>query len=1066
MISGRKEEVETVRRWLEDEPDLLEIQAESVDEAVAFLAVVTNRVAENEKIPLAFRGIVLKEAETWRSLGGRKSGQLVVLRGDASDIAFEIQRSGNHVALARPKGGIEKHNTVPLPRLSRQELTGALSQMGLDESRSWRLLDETMRSLSVLRRVLGKVDRPPEWARPDRAPDLLPALMAGAWNDKHSADREILAALAQRPYEELKNRLQSFVGVEDPPLMRVGTVWKLTAPTDGWLRLGRYLTEDDFDRLREAVEEVLGEEDPRFELPPGERWTAELQGKALAHSGWLREGLAQTLVLLAVHGEQARVCLRMSPEEIAKIVVYKLLYGASEDRWGALADLLPILAEAAPDEFLRAVEDSLEVSPPPVMSLFGDMEPFFDSSAHTNLLWALEALAWSPAYLGRASLVLGRLAVLDPGGTISNRPANSLRDVLLPWRRHTSASVEQRLTAIDLLVRSESQAGWELLLELLPQDHSMTLGTSTLRWRDWDAGASEPITKEEYKQYVGAIGHRILEAAQRHGGWEHVVQRLTAFDLESRRRIRDELQKISKRPDDKESRGQLCDALRQIVTEHRQNPEADGVLPVAEIDELETLLRSLEAGDPVHRFSWLFDSSFPEIPLPEQPNYEVLDREIMERRDQAVEAILETEDVEALLAFAQKVQFPGLVGASAARIVAAEKIEDILLRRTLGSEDRALRHCGVAFVEQRSALAGEDWIDSRLTRAQQEGWPQAALVDLCCGFPLETETWDKIRELGEELERAYWGKVQLQGLANPSEKEIAIAQLLSADRAADAVVLARHRETEALSSELLAQTLEELARCRTVDDQRQLPTPQQIGSLFEALENQRDLDSSRLARLEWLYLEILEGSRCPPRTLYRHLARDPALFAELVSLVFLPKGQDSPEGEDRPVDERNADRVVKGYRLLQSWNAIPGTRDDGSIDEEALWQWVQEARAKCTDLDRREAGERMIGVMLATAPVGGDGIWPSEEVRSIIEEAWSRNLESGISMGVGNRRGFVTVVTAGAEERKLENQYRQDAEALASSWPHTSAMLQAMADSYKSLAYQLERRAEEDELRP
>ena len=84
--------------------------------------------------------------------------------------------------------------------------------------------------------------------------------------------------------------------------------------------------------------------------------------------------------------------------------------------------MLPTLAEASPGGFLDAVDTGLDS---------GGLNAVFDpetestpfaSPTHTGLLWALEALAWSPEYLGSAALALARLAQIDPGGSWANRP--------------------------------------------------------------------------------------------------------------------------------------------------------------------------------------------------------------------------------------------------------------------------------------------------------------------------------------------------------------------------------------------------------------------------------------------------------------------------------------------------------------------------------------------------------------------------------------------------------------------------------------------------------------------
>jgi hypothetical protein len=100
-----------------------------------------------------------------------------------------------------------------------------------------------------------------------------------------------------------------------------------------------------------------------------------------------------------------------------------------------MEDVVPLLAEAAPDPFLRALAKSANGTSLPAVLLFQDVgdQHWNAGSPHTGFLWALEGLAWSEQYLGYAAEVLAQLAELDPGGRLSNRPAASLEAIFRPW---------------------------------------------------------------------------------------------------------------------------------------------------------------------------------------------------------------------------------------------------------------------------------------------------------------------------------------------------------------------------------------------------------------------------------------------------------------------------------------------------------------------------------------------------------------------------------------------------------------------------------------------------------
>jgi hypothetical protein len=77
--------------------------------------------------------------------------------------------------------------------------------MGLPEERAYSLTKESKRNLLVLRRLLAKerAIHSPDWTKSENVRSLIPALLAGAWDDTTEADREAIAALAGKPYQDV-----------------------------------------------------------------------------------------------------------------------------------------------------------------------------------------------------------------------------------------------------------------------------------------------------------------------------------------------------------------------------------------------------------------------------------------------------------------------------------------------------------------------------------------------------------------------------------------------------------------------------------------------------------------------------------------------------------------------------------------------------------------------------------------------------------------------------------------------------------------------------------------------
>jgi hypothetical protein len=91
---------------------------------------------------------------------------------------------------------------------------------------------------------------------------------------------------------------------------------------------------------------------------------------------------------------------------------------------------------------------------------------------------ALETLrVGSEVYLSRAILILAELATHDPGGIYSNRPANSIVTILLPWFPQTTASIDKRIASFRGIQRNFPNIAWKTVINLLPNRHQVSMGS-------------------------------------------------------------------------------------------------------------------------------------------------------------------------------------------------------------------------------------------------------------------------------------------------------------------------------------------------------------------------------------------------------------------------------------------------------------------------------------------------------------------------------------------------------------------------------------------------------------
>jgi hypothetical protein len=286
-------------------------------------------------------------------------------------------------------------------------------------------IDLTRVNRTQVRQAASGTYEDPLWLR--QGMELLPAILAGAWDTTNEMDRAVIERIdGNSSCSEIEVRLRPFLRDADPPFDLEGSVWKVRAPMDAFIHVGPLIGSEQASRLRGAMLEVFSRVEP--EADPDQVVSFTKRSPA-GHSEWLRDGLALTFLLFAIWSRTAGVSLgSQTGREYADSLLGDLP-GLNSDPpvLEGLKSQLPLLAEAAPAPLLAALEHMLEGNGDLIRPIFEEHEDLlFPQYKHTGVLWALETIAWDPAYFRRAVLVLAGLAAIDPGVRITNTPANSL----------------------------------------------------------------------------------------------------------------------------------------------------------------------------------------------------------------------------------------------------------------------------------------------------------------------------------------------------------------------------------------------------------------------------------------------------------------------------------------------------------------------------------------------------------------------------------------------------------------------------------------------------------------
>jgi transcriptional regulator with XRE-family HTH domain len=970
FLASREEEVKKLQAWLDGPPSAMVIEARSPAETIDFVAAYSRGPSRAEWF--GARALIVETRDAWRSVSAAAGAGLLLIAHPSlsieQELVAEAVRQGHRVLISSAQAARETMSSIQLPRAYRHDLEKELASSGLNEESSRRLAREAGGNLTVLKRLLGRVPGTnlPEWSRASEASALVPMLLAGSWDESSESDCSAIAKLSGRPYRDVVEVVERWRMASDSPFSHVGSHWRLVSRDDSWHFLASAVTADHFRRFEEIALEVLAQDDPISELSLPQQWIARRDRKDPRYSQALRNGLVETLAFLGANPE--RLPSVPGTERRIEDVVRKLLDRQECLRWVSLSNQLPLLAEAGPEAFLETVERDLKRSGSAVMKLFEQEDSLpWPTSRYASLLWSLEVLAWNRDWLPRVSLILAALDERTSGEKLGSYPSRSLMEIFAPWLPQTSAPAEERIKILKKLVESRRDAGWRLLIGLLPNQLPFSTEIYRPLWRDWALDwVGRPPTTDQWQQAV-ASAHLLLEQlGEDLERWKEIIRLFEHLPGPARTEFLERLNALATRPLDGNARDAISESLRKKVSEHRRFANANWVLPAQVLSELEKLQRAFEPEDPVRRNAWLFGRHWQVLDILEGMGG------VDEVRRSTLQEIFDRGGWEGIQRLVREVEAPEAVGIALADLC-PDQTELRILPDFLSLDDEKTLLFAKAYVAGRFRKERWDWVN----RLKMDHWSVEEVGQLLVALPFERKTWDFAAAKGDEVATWYWNNSPFPRGEEGDDTNHAVTMLLRHKRTFQAFVVlqaALHRKV-ALESSLLMDAIETWLATGAGGLGRIQGFAFLILSLFQELQEraaQKDsgTDVNRLAKLEWACLGLLNGHPTSPVTLHGLLRDEPESFVELLSLVFRPK--DQPAEESNEISEEERQRAQNAYRLLKSWRKIPGSRDDRTIDETALLAWVQKARSLAKDRGLLEICDSRIGEVLAHDPHGYD----------------------------------------------------------------------------------------------
>jgi len=617
LLAGRDSATADLTQALRQPPQVITVTAASQTEALA--VVCASLVADSSEVAsFRARALVVSGEGAWGRLVDSAAPLVLIPTFEEPDVATALD-DGHRVVVPVSRDVPPRGHLVAVPALDRQAAAEAFlsGRPALGRTRADRYAGHASRNVISFRRTIARIPtvKKPSWAHGEQGRRLAPLVLAGVWSDETEGDREAVEALTCRTYDEVEGDLATWSAREDTPVYRSGRTWRLVSRDDVWDLVSPLITPTDLARFHTVAARVLREPDPALDVEPRRRFMAAVVGEPPTYSARLRAGLAETSAFLAGHVGHGRLRDGDTGEEHADRVVRDVMDGINADHtgrgWQSLVDVLPLLAEASPQTFLRAVEGGLAGDNPAAATLFMDGDTASlpgVTSPHIHLLWALMVLCWSENDVSRAAMMLARLATIDPEPDARNRPrpAGCLADVFSLWSPQTSAPWALRLAIVDRLRSRRPGVTWPLLLAMIPVRFALSPPPHRPRWQDWPQHPPEEITRDHLIAAVAEVVTRLLDDVGKDADrWADLVAHLENLPDLDRDRVLAGLDALN--PDGLAEPGRtgLWRALTDFVQTHRHHL---GGMPDNLVRRMETIAARFVPSSPVDRHADLFNA--------------------------------------------------------------------------------------------------------------------------------------------------------------------------------------------------------------------------------------------------------------------------------------------------------------------------------------------------------------------------------------------------------------------------------------------------------------------------
>jgi hypothetical protein len=1025
------------------EPECTLVLSNSDKESLYFI-VGTLLASENAKTYIS-KTLVIGSPKDFNSIVNSDFKLILVMTFYDRELIDSALQQGHTVFVACDRNiNSNVYITIEINDMDEQDFDKALESSGFTTEKVRLLSSESLRDISTLRFILEYEKFIPEWQNTNDLKDCMAIIFTNSWDESYEIDRWVLEMLSEKNYlNDLDLIVKGLSGSNEKLLRNEDKKYYVAAPQLSFFSIKGKIPSSFFKNYREIVINVLTDVNPFVNMDSSERFTAQLRGLNQNCSNNLRRGLCHTLITISK--SDLRIEATPSANWVYEIVC-EILQNKNSENWKTLHPVLDLIVECSPEGFLDSLEIQLKEDDNVIKGLFNSDGDYFMFSQHyyTNLLRALEKLAWNEKYFERSVECLVRLSVIDPGGSLANRPINSLKEIYSPWFSQTYTNAQNRNKVLHRLRNIYPEQVFEVALSIM--DYSSTIfPTETPIYENHEVKVNSDSSLEMYHAQLGAIDIiSDLNAV--------TEKQLSSLLYATYRVFPDVREKIYKiiRQYSNNTMYDFWESLGKYISIQKQETVKREKLPTVEFDILWEVYQKISPEDDFEKTQRWFNSSHPHI-IDEAENFDSdsrYDGNINHSiRVKVLQQLIDDHGLEKVIEKGKSYKVSNYFGSAIADIIETDKDIDLFLHQNLGSKLNV--QCIQGFVLRKVYNHSSEWAFAIYTQLNNVVEIQDAAVTLTA-LNNQTEVIDFISNESTEQQRIFWQYV------NPIFPKLTIDQIHKAiygfkdcDRILELFSFATRHEKD-IESEVLITLLTELGtRKLNIKDGKQVDA-YNVFSIIEELHTRKDYALQDMINIEILFYNDLKHEHRfgkLPQSIHYALSNNAGFVNEILQLVF--------ESEAVNIEE-NANKKLLNIETFQIywhiWNTWDSIIDDRYKTVESLEQYSDYFR-KCRELaietGRLKIMDLKLGDILGSTPLKDN--LPELFVSRFLTDIDTDEILGGYRSSFKGKTGaYFTPMDGGATEYAKAQKYKVMADRLRFDFPKVAGVFDRLCESYLS----------------